>query len=339
MAGPFSSISVCSSTGPTIKRRYSVTQDIVGYRRCPRQYGAVHVHNYAPAHQTQLYFGTLLHQVLDRCHAHFHGIIDPVTKGTLPGQGVVLPDAAVKAYLDAVDAALQAKATPPAPPNDLIRYFLDVEESLKSQGIRAITKDQRVRAIRLLQYFDTLEGPSLYARVQDTECRLQADQGSHIMRGVVDLLVNGPSASAGPSDSEIWDYKGTSRLVMTPADLQTYRFQMQVYARLYELKYGALPRRVVIYLLGELDGPTCPMTRPINATLEIDASSGLAAPDVALAMSEFSKTVADIENARLADLWPAAFPGCISEQDCAICDFRWDCPTPNGGKGVPLRYP
>ena len=339
MPGPFSGINVGRPTGPKIKRRYSVTQDIVGYRRCPRQYGAVHVHNYAPAHQTQLYFGTLLHQVLDRCHAHFHGIIDPVTKGTLPGQGVVLPDAAVKTFLDAIDAALQANVTPPTPPNDLIHYFLDVEDSLKSQGIRAITKDQRIRAVRILQYFDALEGPSLYAKVQDTECRLQADQGSHIMRGVVDLLVNDPSASAGPSDSEIWDYKGTSRLVMTPADLQTYRFQMQVYARLYELKYGTLPKRVVIYLLGELDGPTCPTNRPVNATLEIDASSGLAASDIALAMAEFSKTVVEIENARLADQWPAPAPGCVSDQDCAICDFRWDCPTPNGGKGVALRYP
>jgi putative RecB family exonuclease len=297
------------------------------------------VHNYAPAHQTQLYFGTLLHQVLDRCHAHFHGTIDPATKGTLPGCGLVLPDAAVKTYLNAVDAAVTAGTNPPAPPNDLVRYFLEVEDSLKSQGIRAITKDQRIRAIRLLQYFETLEGPSLYPRVADTECRLQADQGTHIMRGVADLLINDPSDAAGPGDREIWDYKGTSRLVMTPADLQTYRFQMQVYARLYELKYGALPKRVVIYLLSELDGPTCPAARPVNATLEIDASSGLSKSDIALAMTAFSKTVADIENARLVDQWPAPAPGCISEQDCAICDFRWDCQTPNGGKGVAPRYP
>jgi putative RecB family exonuclease len=96
---------------------------------------------------------------------------------------------------------------------------------------------------------------------------------------------------------------------------------------------------VLIYLLGELDGPTCPTSRPVNATLAIDASSGLGASDIALAMTEFTKTVAEIEHARLVDQWPAPAPGCISEQDCAICDFRWDCPTPNGGKGVALRYP
>ena len=159
------------------------------------------------------------------------------------------------------------------------------------------------------------------------------------MRGVVDLLVNDSTAPAGPGDCEIWDYKGTSRLGMTPADLQTYRFQMQVYARLYELKYGVLPRRVVIYLLSELDGPTCPTKRPVNATLEIDAGNGLGAADIAAAMAEFNRTVKDIEAARTTDQWAPAQLGCISEQDCAICDFRWDCPTPNSGKGVTLRHP
>jgi putative RecB family exonuclease len=159
------------------------------------------------------------------------------------------------------------------------------------------------------------------------------------MHGVVDLLVDDTTGTGGPGDCEIWDYKGTSRLGMTPTDLQTYRFQMQVYAKLYELKHGVLPRKVVLYLLSELDGPTCPTTRPVNATLEIDAHTGLSAADIAVAMTEFTKTVGDIELARQSDQWPAAAPGCISEQDCAICDLRWDCPTPNNGQGVAMRYP
>src|SRR5262249_47516562 len=128
--------------GAVVKRRYSVTQDIVGFRRCARQYGFVHAHKYAPAHQTQLYFGTMLHQVLDRCHSHYHGIIDPTTKGTFPGRGSVLPDSLVEAHFSAVAAAVAGNVIPPPPPNDLVRYFLEVEDSLKSRGIRAITKDQ-----------------------------------------------------------------------------------------------------------------------------------------------------------------------------------------------------
>jgi putative RecB family exonuclease len=280
-----------------------------------------------------------LHQVLDRCHAHFHGVMDPNTKGTLPGGGIVVPHTDIETYLASADAAFKLGQTPPPAPCAIVRYFLEVENGLKSQGIRAITKDQRTRVIRLLQYFDKLEGPALYPRVRDTELRLQADQTTHIMHGVVDLLVEDPNGNSGPGDCEIWDYKGTSRLVMMPADLQTYRFQMQVYAKLYELKHGLLPKRVVIYLLSELDGPTCPPTRPVNATLEIDASNGLGSADIATAMAEFTTTVSLIEQARLVDQWPPAVVGCISEQDCAICDFRWDCPTPNKGQGVQLRYP
>ena len=282
---------------------------------------------------------TVLHQVLDRCHAHYHGVVDPTTAGKVPDAGAVLPDTAIGAHLAAVDAAIATGTVPPAPSTDIIRYFLDVENSLKSRGIRAITKDQRVRVIRILQYFNALEGADLYPRVRDTEHRLKSDQGSFIMHGVVDLLLNSASGSGNPSDCEIWDYKGTSRIAMTPADLQTYRFQMQVYARLYELKHSVLPKKVVIYLLSELEGPTCPTTRPVNATLELDASNGLGAGDITTAMAEFVQTVGAINSARQVDRWVPATPGCISEQDCAVCDLQWDCPTPNGGKGGTLRFP
>jgi hypothetical protein len=337
MPGPFSRIALAAPAAPPIKRRCSVTQDVVGYRRCPRQYGEVNVHKYAPAHQTQLYFGTVLHQVLDRFHSHYHGLLDARTKGTLPDGGGVLPDSVIDAFLTVADAAARTRTAVPPPPSDIVRYFLEVENSLKSQGIRAIQRDQRLKAIRVLQYFNALEGPTLYPRVADTEHRLQADQASFILHGVVDLLVQGPASTA--ADCEIWDYKGTSRLGMTPADIQTYTFQMQVYARLYELKHGSLPRRVVLYLLNELDGPTCPTTRPVNALLDIDASNGLDPSDIAHAMAEFSTTVGMIERDRQTDMWMPAAVGCISEKDCAICDLRWDCPTPNGGTGVAPRYP
>jgi hypothetical protein len=339
MPGPYSGITLTPPKTSPVKRRYSVTQDIVGYRRCPRQYGEINVHKYAPAHQTQLYFGTVLHQVLDRCHGHYHGTVDPGTAGILPDAGAVLTDAAITAHLRAYDSAVSAGDVPPASPSDIMRYFLEVENSLKSRGIRAITRDQRVKAIRILQYFNALEGKDLYPRVEDTEHRLQTDQSTFIMHGVVDLLVNTPGGDRDLGDCEIWDYKGTSRLSMTPKDLESYQFQMQVYAKLYELKHNVLPRRVVIYLLSELDGPTCPTKRPVNATLEFDVSSGLSKAAIDLAMREFVSTVGEIEKARELDQWLPAKPGDISDQDCAICDFRWDCGTPNDGKGVKLRCP
>ncbi len=153
------------------------------------------------------------------------------------------------------------------------------------------------------------------------------------MHGVVDLLVNTPGAGGDPGDCEIWDYKGTSRVSMTPNDLLSYQFQMQVYARLYELKHDVLPKKVVIYLLSELDGPTCPTKRPVNAVLEFDASNGLSKAAIDIAMAEFVDTVGEIEIARAHDQWDPSPPDCISEQDCAICDFRWDCSTPQRWEG------
>ena len=86
------------------------------------------------------------------------------------------------------------------------------------------------------------------------------------MHGVVDLLVDTPNSSGEPADCELWDYKGAYRVGLNPADLQTYEFQMRVYAHLYELKHGVLPQKVILYFLNELDGPTCPTKRPVNAT-------------------------------------------------------------------------
>ncbi len=335
MPKPFAGIIIAPPSNNPVKRRYSVTQDIVGFRRCSRQYGAFHVHKYAPAHQTQLYFGTIIHQVLDRCHAHYHGIVDPSTKGTLPDNGKILNDTEIQNYFDGIRRAQNAGIAAPLPPSEIIKYFIEVEDGLKSQGIRAITPDLRVKAVRLLQYFNTLEGPTLYTRVIDTEHRLQADCTSHILHGVVDLLVDSSARGQNPASFEMWDYKGTSRVGLGAKELETYDFQMRVYAHLYQLKHGVFPRKAILYFINELDGPTCPTKRPINAMLEVS----LDPTDVVTAMSEFDSTVTQIEYARSIDLWKPADPGKINEQDCAICDLRWDCPTPNGGKGVSLRYP
>jgi hypothetical protein len=336
MIKPFQGLSIPLQSSSPLKRRYSVTADVVAFRRCSRQYGAFRIHRYAPAYQTQLYFGTILHQVLDRCHSHYHGTLDPSTRGTIPDNGHLLTNSQISDYFSRVANAQSAGQAIPLPPSTIVKYFLEVEDGLKSQGIRAVTPDLRIKAVRLLQYFNTLEGPTLYPRVLDTEHRLQSDQTTHILHGVVDLLVDTPNNSSGaPANCEIWDYKGTSRIGLTPADLQTYEFQMRVYAHLYELKHGVLPQNVILYFLNELDGPTCPTIRPKNAILPVSLNPA----DIAVAMQEFTKTVGEIEYARRTDLWSPALPGTISEADCTICDLRWDCPTPNGGRGVQIRHP
>lgn len=206
---------------------------------------------------------------------------------------------------------------------------------MNSKGILAIRSELRVQAVKILQYFNALEGPILYPRVKDTEHRLQADRTDHILHGVVDLLVDAPDEKVDPANCEMWDYKGSSRVGLNPKDLQTYEFQMRVYAYLYQRKHGVLPRKAVLYFLNELDGPTCPSKRPVNALLEVS----IRPEEIQVAINEFTKTVTQIEQSRLTDKWEAAAPGSISEQDCKNCDLRWDCKTPNSGKGVKLIYP
>lgn len=335
MTNPFKNVAIEPLREPKVKRRYSVTADVVGFRRCPRQYGAFRVQNYAPAHQTQLYFGTIIHQVLDRCHNHYRGDPDPSTKGFIPDNGRVLADDEIEAFFNEMRRAQRDGMSIPQAPSEIVRYFVEVENGLKSRGIWAISPEVRVKAIRVLQYFNALEGEELYARVKDTEHRLQADRGDHILNGVVDLLVDSPDTTDDPAECEIWDYKGTERIYLTPQDRRTYEFQMRVYAQLYQLKHGVRPKKAVLYFVNDLDGRTVPTERPKNALLSVSLDPG----EITEAVNEFTKTVAEIEAARQDQKWPPANPGEISEQDCAICDLRWNCPTPNDGKGVALRYP
>ncbi|MBD2682651.1 MULTISPECIES: PD-(D/E)XK nuclease family protein [Nostoc] len=335
MPKPFKGISIPASKKTIIKRRYSVTQDVVSFRRCGLQYAAFNVHKYAPAQQTQTYFGTVIHQVLDRCHAHFHGIVEPSTKGSIPDNGLILKEEEIHNYFYEVQEAQKDKKTVPLPPSEIIKYFLQVENGLNSKGILAIRSNTRVQAVKILQYFNALEGAVLYPRVRDTEHRLQADQIGHILHGVVDLLVDSIDENVDPANCEMWDYKGSSRVGLNPKDLETYEFQMRVYAYLYQRKYGVLPKKAVLYFLNELDGDTCPSQRPVNALIEVSIE-----PDeIEVAINEFTKTVNQIEESRCTNEWQAAAPGNISEQDCKSCDLRWHCKTPNGGKGVKPIYP
>jgi len=47
-------------------RRYSTTGDILSFKRYRRQYGYFGVRGFSSATNTQRYFGTLVHDVLDR---------------------------------------------------------------------------------------------------------------------------------------------------------------------------------------------------------------------------------------------------------------------------------
>jgi hypothetical protein len=297
----FQNLQVAFDPPTQSRRRYSVTADILAYEQCSLQYAAFAVRRYEPALVVQLFYGTIIHQVLDRAHAHYRGELG-VPAGTLP-----------------TDA-------------DIDNYFTQVENALIARRIRAV-QSVRDQAKRILKRFNTLEGPALYPRVIDTECRLQADQGQFILHGNVDVLA--AAAAGGANAVEIWDYKGANKPSVGDADYQRYIFQMQVYADLFRQKTGAAPSKAILYFLNELAGDPEPTTRPVNALLEVNLDPA----SVQQALQSFGQTVQQIEGCRTTRTWPNP-PVAPPEKTCSACDLRWNCSAAAAfGRNYPLLYP
>lgn len=295
----FQSLALAHNPPSPSRRRYSVTADILAYQQCSIQYGAFAVRRYEPALVVQLFYGTIIHQVLDRAHAHYRGELG-APAGTMP-----------------TDADIEA-------------YFAEVENALIARRIRAVQK-VRDQAKTILKRFNSLEGPVLYPRIIDTECRLQADQGQYVLHGNVDVLVAGAAGGA----VEIWDYKGAYRPSLNDPDYQRYVFQMQVYADLYRQKTGQAPTKAILYFLNELSGGVAPNARPVNALLEVNLDSVA----VQQALHSFGQTVNQIETCRASRAWPnpAIAP---PEKTCSACDLRWTCTAAAAfGRQYQLVYP
>lgn len=205
---------------------------------------------------------------------------------------------------------------------DIDHYFGEVENALRSHGVRPTSPAVAAKAKRVLKIFNRIEGPTLYPRVFDTEYRLESDRGQYVLRGVVDVLANGTGAASDPSKMEIWDYKGTKLPDLSSQTLQDYVWQMCVYAELYRVRSGVYPSKAVLYFLNELDQQPEPATRPLRAVYEVTFSDQM----IKDALKEFNLTAQQIIACQASRSWPAPAhdPG---KETCDICDIRWNCPA------------
>ena len=206
---------------PKIRRKYSITTDVLAFLRCSRQYGYFAVKNYVPAQATQLYFGIVIHEVLDRAHRQY--------KGLMEGKSASVPTE-----------------------KEIKEYFLSVTASLESRGIRPYSMKARETALDYLQRFNSSVGTKLYPLVKDTEHQLKVDMKDYVLHGVVDVIANGTD-KLGNDILEIWDYKGSRRVEEGSREMKDYEFQMRIYAELYRQKNGKLPARAILCFLGEGD--------------------------------------------------------------------------------------
>lgn len=296
---------------PTPARpRFSLTSDIISFRKCQRQYGYFGNDGFVPAHSVQVYFGQMIHQVLDRCHRHYSGLFG-FPPGTFPS------DADVDAYYDEVDQALRA------------------------HGVRPASPAVEAQARQILKTFNSLEGPVLYPRVIDTEYRLESDRTQYVLRGVVDVLTGDEEGNP-----EIWDYKGTDMPPLSSRAMRDYEWQMSVYAELFRAKNGTYPSRAVLYFLNELKtnpGESPLSNRPIRAVHIVDFLRAGREADgtptlVRQGLQTFDVTVGDILACRGAHRWDAPTPQeAPDDRTCDICDIRWNCSAVTGR--YPLRLP
>jgi putative RecB family exonuclease len=285
--------------------RFSLTSDIISFRKCRRQYGYFRQDGFVAAQAVQIFFGQIIHQVLDRCHRHYSGFFGHA-KGTLPSDA------------------------------DIEQYFDEVDQALRAHGIRPASPVVAVQAKQVLKTFNTLEGPMLYPRVIDTEFRLESERKNFVLRGVVDVI-----ASDNTGEPEIWDYKGTDMPKLSSTELRDYEWQMSVYAELYKVKAGRYPVRAVLYFLNELKtGPGDPpiTRRPKPAVHEVDFMRGGVEGDgtptlVKQGLDAFDVTAAAIIACKSIHRWDAPTGVDLpDEKTCDICDTRWNCSAHPSGK-------
>ncbi|MEM0136057.1 MAG: PD-(D/E)XK nuclease family protein [Thermoplasmatales archaeon] len=294
--GKYRDLNVRQTTTNDVKRRYSVTADVLSYRRCPRLYASQSERGFVPAQPSQRYVGSVIHQVLDRAHLHYSGRIRRETAHQIPDD------------------------------HQIEVYFNEVDGAMRSHGIRPFSPELGEYILKLLQRFNRIEGNELYPRVKDTEHKLQSDRGKYLLHGVVDVLVS--STGSGKNSVEIWDYKGSRRPKESTSFgkkiLEDYKFQMLVYSSLFNLRNGYYPTKGVIYFVGELRDQTI-TSRPTSAVLEVQLDDA----EMNRALQSFDITVGQIEASRGTDSWLPPTDGAetAGRETCDACDLRFSCPV------------
>jgi putative RecB family exonuclease len=293
-------------------RKYSTTGDILSFRRCRRQYGYFGVRGFAGADATQRYFGTLVHDVLDQLNRQHRS-----------GSAVPTDNSAI---------------------TSLVRECVEkAHERLVRTGVRTYkSHDQRERAATLITRFVQLLGSTFFANVTETEYRLErplrtSTDRPYILEGVVDVLSGAASHAlrlpfgTAPDDVEIWDYKSGRRPAEDSDELQTYVYQMLVYAELYYQQTGRYPARSVLVFLGELGNDTRwnevagDPARFKELFYAVDPIGGKI--DVTTAIEDFGRTVDEIEAERSRPYqlqWEVPIHE-VDPQTCDACDIRFSC--------------
>lgn len=311
---------------------YGFTSDILSFRRCPRQYLFFREREFVPPNATQLYFGTVVHQSLDLAHAQFRGLLADVPKGT------IAKDTEIYRFFRAVEQGLFANGVRPyqmGPKGGLAANEMDGSEGY--DVLADAIGSERASAFCRVRQFNKVMGPVLYRRVLDTECRIDSDRGDFVITGNVDVI-----ATSDGGGVELWDYKSSKsrELSEDTREGKDARMQIRIYSFIYGKRTGQIPRKGVIYCLGDIEPDSDQTLGDLQKSI-IEVDNLRSEDEFNDAIDEFSSTVREIETARNSNSWsnlpPREFPG---KKTCDGCAVRWSCKYAKGyGLDYPKRYP
>lgn len=246
---------------------YSLTGDLLSYKRCALQYRYYNASALPPSRPVQMWYGEFIHGVLEAAFRIWRG-----SGGTLafPWPYTAVPD----------------DARPEQPPaglaaHDLRVFAWPIEEALMFEGKRARSRRARIAAYRRAEAAVNQLGPHLFPLIADAEQKVlgsrlipplaggtEGRSNRYALRGVIDVLTNVELADANPDNiirravqeacpdlagtfEVIVDYKGSHRpATVGDPHWELGAWQLQTYAWLRQRQPLANPvaAGILIYI-------------------------------------------------------------------------------------------
>lgn len=273
-------------------RRRSVT-DLVSFLLCPR-YARQFSQEHYPAQTPATVLGHILHRTIKHLYDRYHLEHKAGYTSWLPDEGMIREECQM------------------------------AENAARAQGLPRLSLQQQMQLQRILTVFHELEAATFYPRIQAAEVNVQwiweeAPGGPLLLEGKVDVVVEEHLGEA--PGIVLWDYK-TTRRPDPGKEMQAYRWQMDLYAFLYQRTYDVKPKGTVLYFMGELNHAHLTQ-RPASAVLHLSADHQQEQRTLDLLRWALEQEMICRTNGQ----WNPPSSEQVPERLCRHCLIRWSCPS------------